>query len=212
MIDTGDEINAVHKNLADSLCIGITATNESAKAANQLPLEVCGQSKKPVEIECLTEMGPITLYLGIVLVITNLGTSCLIGEPGKKRNNIVCLPRHKLVVFASGDNVRYVPYDEDTAKYSLLRAVENLTFTPGSSMQYQLPKHMQNEAYISVIPRPISISWLEPSMIQPSDGKLSLVNSSNIPVVVRKGDHLADARDTTIAEVKIATPPSVVKA
>ena len=97
------DINAVDKNLADSLCIGITATNESAKAANQLPLEVCGQSMKPVEIECLTEMGPITLYLGIVLVITNLGTSCLIGEPGKKRNNIVCLPRHKLVVFASGD-------------------------------------------------------------------------------------------------------------
>ena len=112
LIDTGAEINAVDKNLADSLCIGITATNESA---NQLPLEVCGQSKKPVEIECLTEMGPITLYLGIVLVIANLRTSCLIGGPGKKRNNIVCLPRHKPVVFASGDNVRYAPYDKDTA-------------------------------------------------------------------------------------------------
>ena len=98
LIDSGAEINALDKAFVDSLGIGITTTNESARAANLLPLDICGQTQQPVTILCDTDMGPVSISLGIVLVILNLGTSCLIGEPGEKRNNIICLPKHKLVV------------------------------------------------------------------------------------------------------------------
>ena len=106
MIDTGAEINALDKDFVNSLQIGIISTKEAAKAANQLPLDVYGQTATPITIECSTDMGMVSVHLGIVLVIANLGTCCLIGEPAKKKNNIVCLLRQKIVILAAGDKVQ----------------------------------------------------------------------------------------------------------
>ena len=202
LIDSGAEINALDKALVDSLGIGITTTNESARAANLLPLDICGQTQQAVTILCDTDMGPVSISLGIVLVILNLGTSCLIGEPGKKRNNIICLPKHKLVVFASGDKPRYVPYSSDAPKYSLVRAAKSTTILPGEHMDYSLPENLRNELYVSIVPRPSALQWLTPSILQASSGSIRLVNSSTVPVTVNKADHVADVRDTVLMDIK----------
>ena len=73
LIDSGAEVNALDKTFAESLHIGIKSTLENAKAANQLPLDVAGQSDEPVVIECITNIGPVSVYLGIVLIVANLG-------------------------------------------------------------------------------------------------------------------------------------------
>ena len=174
-----------------------------------MPLDVCGQTADPVTLECITDMGPIPIFLGIVLVINNLGTSCLIGEPAKKRNNIVCLPRQKLVVLAAGDKVHCVPYAESLINYSLVRALSNCTLLPGESLSYALADHLSEEPVISLIPRPSSLTWLSPAMIEPSEGAISLVNSSNVPVSISKGDHLADLRNTKVFEVKQFSFPTI---
>ena len=77
LIDSGAEVNVLDQDFAISLKIGIIKSNESAQGANNLPLDVYGQTDSPVVIECLAESGPIMLYLGIMLVVSNLGTSCL---------------------------------------------------------------------------------------------------------------------------------------
>ena len=162
LIDSGAEINAVDKDFADSLHIGIVSTRESAKAANQLPLEICGQTALPISIECTTEMGPVLLHLGVVLVIANLGISCLLGEPGKKLNNIICLPRHKLVVIASGESVHYTQYADTSDKYSLIRAVSTQTLAPGDFLSYKLPDQLCYKPFVNIIPRSLSLDWLQP--------------------------------------------------
>ena len=158
LIDTGAEINALDNDFVNSLQIGIISTTEAAKAANQLPLDVYSQTATPITIECSTDLGMVSVHLGIVLVIANLGTCCLIGEPAKKKNNIVCLPRQKIIIFATGDKVQYAPYIEDLPRYSLLRAVQYKTLQPGDSFTYKLPEQLKYENFVSLIPRPSSTS------------------------------------------------------
>ena len=109
LIDSGAEVNALDRDFVSSLKIGITKSKESACAANKLPLDICGQTTEPVIIKCFTDSGHIMLNLGIVLVIANLGACCLLGEPAKQRNNIVCLPKHKIIVISNGGEVHYAP-------------------------------------------------------------------------------------------------------
>ena len=91
-----------------------------AQATNKLPLKVCGQMSIPVSVKCLTESGHIMLHLGIMLIVANLGVKCLLGEPAKRMNNIICFPRHKTVIVANGNEVHHVPYVLDKPKYSLV--------------------------------------------------------------------------------------------
>ena len=203
LVDSGAEINALDLNFARSLNIPFSQTQELARAANKLPLEVCGQTIEPLSIKCFTDAGYVMLELGIVLVIANLGASCLLGEPAKSRNNIVCLPRLKLIVIAKGDVVHSVPYYQGSCKYSLLRAIKTQILAPGDSLQLPIPEHLSTETCLSLTPRSNSTEWLQTSMVNPTDGVISLVNSSSYPVSIKKSDHLADLRDTTNATFSV---------
>ena len=107
LIDSGAEINVIDALTAKSAGIDVIKTNEVAKAANHLPLAIIGQTSKPVMLRCPTEEGFTMLTLGIMLVVQDLGIQCLIGEPGKELNNIICLPKRKLVIFA-GDSSNFL--------------------------------------------------------------------------------------------------------
>ena len=93
LVDTGAEVNVIDYDLAMRAKIQVNNTKEVAQAANKLPLDVVGQSKSPVSFHCLTQEGKKLIFLGIVLIVSNLGVECLIGEPGKAENDIACLPR-----------------------------------------------------------------------------------------------------------------------
>ena len=93
LIDSGAEINVIDAITARNAGIEIIKTEEIAKAANHLPLDIIGQTAAPVTLKCPTEEGHQMLSLGILLVVNNLGVQCLIGEPGKQSNNIICLPK-----------------------------------------------------------------------------------------------------------------------
>ena len=88
-------VNVLDKDFAVSLNIGIIQTNETALAANRLPLDVFGQTAAPVVIMCSSSHTTIKLYLGIVLIINGLGVDCLIGEPGKTGTILFVTPNRK---------------------------------------------------------------------------------------------------------------------
>ena len=76
--------------------IGISKTTQLAQGANKLPLDVRGQTASPITIQCITSSGFKNIYLGLMLVVNALGTICLIGEPGKVRNKIICPTEAKI--------------------------------------------------------------------------------------------------------------------
>ena len=201
LIDTGAEINVLDKDFAISINLGISSSNESALAANKLPLKVFGQTTLPVSVECITESGTIMLHLGIMLVIANLGTPCLLGEPAKSRNNIVCLPRQRMVLIGNGSDVSCVPYESNSPKYSLLRAISQTKLNPGDQLIYPLPEHLKMESHVAVSPRQNSMLWLLPSIQEPRDGNICLTNLSNDTIIVKKADHLADVRDSQLVDL-----------
>ena len=207
LIDSGAEINALDRDFALSLGINIKKSVETARSANKLPLDVFGQTCEPVEVECLLESGSIMLQLGIMLVIVNLGAQCLLGEPAKLRNNLICLPRHKMVVIAKGAEVQYVPYEQDKPKYSLIRATSSAELKPGEQIKYKLPDFISLETSVAITPRLQSSHWLTPTMQQPKDRSIFLTNSSCESVLIKKDDHLAEVRNSTTVDMPIKPLP-----
>ena len=197
LVDSGAEVNVIDNTLATRLGIQIAHTHEIAQAANKLPLDVVGQSKNPISFHCLTLEGKKMIFLGIVLIVNNLGVDCLIGKPGKAENNIVCLPRKQMVILADGENVHSAPYYSDRPRYNLVRAISQVTLMPGDEITYELPADLSILHHVAIAPRKQTLSWLKPSIVEVHDGKVSLINSSKVPVLIPKNSHLADIRDTT---------------
>ena len=100
------------------------------------------------------------INLGILLIVANLGTDCLLGEPAKQTNNIICLPRQKLILLASGDTLQYAKYEEPPLHYTLARTMSTTTIAPGESIQYKLPDAFASQECVAISPRPESLSWL----------------------------------------------------
>ena len=137
---------------------------DTAQAANRVPLQVYGQTSNPINLKCEAENGTAMLHLGIVLVVVGLGANCLIGEPAKESNNIICLPKHKLILIANGPDVKYAKYANEERKYQLVRAVTNVTLKPGDQIQHPLPKEFEYESQLALSPRPDTLHWLQPGI------------------------------------------------
>ena len=66
LIDSGADINVIDADIATRAGIGIKSTTETAQAANNLPLKVCGQTTTQVHFNCNTQEGNKMLNLGFV--------------------------------------------------------------------------------------------------------------------------------------------------
>ena len=77
---------------------------------------------------------------------------------------------------------------------------------PGDSLTYSLSAELREEPLISVIPRPQSLQWLIPTLTSPNSGNINLLNSSTLPIVINKGDHIADLRSTILVEPPTTSP------
>ena len=201
LIDSGAELNVLDEETAKAAHIGITSSLETAQAANKTPLQIKGQSEKPVYFKCSTAEGCKMLNLGIVLVVQNLGVSCLIGQPGIENNNVICLPKKKIVVLAGGNSVHHVSYSSKDQHYTLARAPQAATLLPGESIAYSLPTPLSNQHQVAITPRQQSLKWLHPAMQEVQNGRIRLVNSSESTITVKKHDHIADLRSSRVYEI-----------
>ena len=184
------------QSLAKRANIGIVTTFEKAHGANKLPLDICGQSSEPVVIQCKTSSGYKPICLGIMIIVANLGTDILIGEPGKLENNLVCLPKDKIVVFANEKQPCNAPYAPEADDYLLARADVNYVLQPGEQIEIKLSGKLKGFSHVAISPRASHVSWITPQVIQPSDNSVYLTNSTDTVITVPKASHLADIRGT----------------
>ena len=54
--------------------------------------------------------GEVEINLGKVVTVKGLGTKILVGEPGKRDNQVVTIPHEKRIEFHSGKEVISMPY------------------------------------------------------------------------------------------------------
>ena len=197
LIDSGADINVMDAHIAERAGIGIKSTTETAQAANNLPLKVCGQTTSQVQFNCNTQEGNKMLNLGFILVVQNLGVACLIGEPGKQENNIICLPKKKLIILGNG-TAHHTPYLSSENEYVLAKAIANQTLKPNEGFSYKLPAHLAHASHVAVTPRQETLNWIEPRIYQVTEGFIYLVNTSPGLVHIKKSSNMADIRGTQI--------------
>ena len=194
LLDSGAVINVVDEKFADKANIPFEKTTEVAQAANHLPLDIVGQSVDPITVDAITNEGSVPLQLGKVLVIRDLGIDVLIGEPGKKVNNIVCWPKQETVLFA--DHMQSASYYKAKKLYTLARVTTSTTLFPGEEWDFQLPSNMAELDRVMVAPRPVARDWIQAGVLKVKDGAVQLKNVSSHPVKLLKSSHLVDIRDT----------------
>ena len=202
LVDSGAEVNVLDAHTAKLAGIGIISTAEVAHAANRLPLDIRGQTAEEVLIKCPTEEGYKMLNLGFMLVVQQLGVHCIIGEPGMEANNIICLPKQKVILLAGGKSIQHTPYLSQDYGYVLARSDKSYTLRPGEQIKYPLPAYLLHASHVTVTPKVRSLNWLMPATLQIQSGHVYLTNGSDTTINIKKAEHIADIRDTVIHELK----------
>ena len=161
IIDEGAEVTAIDHNIAKEAGIAISNTNTGAKAAGAQSLSIIGQSLHPVTANVLNLRVPVTINLGHCLIIKNLGTPVLIGQPTKISHKIVTLPHLNQINFEDIHNVKHTIKYPLSAPSEFIQShackIENKRsiLYPGDELIYKLPQKFKNVKHVSFSPRPL---------------------------------------------------------
>ena len=103
-----------------------------------------------------------------------------------------------MVLLAGNSDIHHVPYLQEKRPYSLARATETMSILPRCHLDFHLPPNMMGISHVLITPRKQSTNWLAPGIVEVFDGKICIINSSTTSVELRKSDHIADIRSTSI--------------
>ena len=160
-----------------------------------------GQSVSNVIANVLNLRVPATLNFGHCLIVKNLGTTILIGQPTKVDHNIITNPRLNQIQF---HDIHNVPH---TIKYPLsppkeyfeshvCRYDQTKILYPGDELEYQLPQKFSSVKRVVFSPR----SELQQQGFQPThyslqpNLKMKILNETENILILPKHSHFADVR------------------
>ena len=96
-IDEGSEINCLDESFASKTGLQYIPTLYTATAAGSNNMKLAGQTIEDIGMKVEGASRIISWELGKMLVVKNLGSDILIGEPGKADNQIVTIPHKKMI-------------------------------------------------------------------------------------------------------------------
>ena len=114
-------------------------------------------------------------------------------------------------MLAGDSDVHHTPYLTDKHQYTLARAVTSTILKPGDCLSYQLPDQLSHSSHVLVTPRQESLKWLQPKVCEVTDGQIYITNCSSSPISLKKSDHLADIRGTSIFKYDRSLPRFKIK-
>ena len=209
-IDEGSEINVIEEKFCLRWKIKFNPTSHLATAAGSASMPVVGQTLNDVVLDLVDSNSSVQWNLGLCIVVANLGVNLLIGEPGKLDNYIRTDSLRRIVktrdLYGRKAVVKYSNQPVPTLT-TLVRADITKTLFVGESMKVKVPVEMTSEEYLCVFPHHRN-QWLSPSTVRIIEDEITLENSSNLPVHIKKGDHLAELR---IMSVMSETAPATFK-
>ena len=201
IFDEGAQLNVLDDKYARSLGLEIRSSLQKANAANKTPMRITGQTEKDVTVVFNSKTGVVEINLGKVITVSDLGTKILVGEPGKRDNNIVTLPTEKLIEFRNTKNNITMPYHSSKKgknDYMLARIQRSTTLQPGESVDVPLNEEM-TDRNLAITPRS-GVEWLRPEIKEAKGGAVELYNTSESVVKLNKGDQIADIRSCLTTE------------
>ena len=204
-INTGAERNMMRASLARHIGAKVTKSSQTTlQADGRTPLTVLGETRLP-----LTRHGrPLTLE---ALVVKDLDVDILAGTPFMTSNDIAVRPAKREIIIAGCDVASYGCSQSLQTHYAvrachLLRAPNtNTTICPGEFLEIDaLSELLLKDCTLAIEPRmdfshlkPAN-TWPQPDIVQSIGTKLRLLNNTTEPLLVRKNDHLRQARLTVL--------------
>ena len=196
VVDEGSEVNVLDEEVVLKANIQVNPyTDARATAAGANPLLVIGQCRDPLVLEVVVEDEKVNVDLGHAVVVRNLGTQCLVGEPGKADNKIRTIPEHKEIQFITEGKTLTMKYSpEKNVDYEVGRVTETRTLRPGESTVISLD-NFDNGSVVAANLRVEDGSWFSPGILTVNNNGVSLTNSSTESVTLKKGSRLCEVRN-----------------
>ena len=188
---------------ATSCGIHFTDTKVNARSAGSVRMQIRGQTDEEVLVDILAANFTSTISLGVCVIIDNLGTDVLIGQPAKVNHEIETKPHMGTVQFKDLNGCTRTCSMEERHKKTtvqnpaeVLRVEEDSLVYPGESLKCNLQTTLQQGKRVFITPRQI---WFEqggvPVVARISKyGSVALTNTSQNIWNLKKHSHIADCR------------------
>ena len=202
-VDEGAELNIISADLVRRAEIPITPTRENANAADGGGLKVVGQTMFELVVYGLFEGNRVEINLGHVLVVENLEADVLMGEPGKKDNDVCTKPKEeKIMINRNGRQYVTSYYKPGGGRhhYAAVKMTKTEKLQEGDFIKVEVPEEMKNCEEVLITPRRGDKEWFIPMMRRVLNGKVALKNVTENTVTVRRGKVIGEIRSCRKAE------------
>ena len=199
IVDEGAEVNCLDYDIAKTVDLRMVPSSQTIKAAGSSMITICGQSEEEVVLKTHFPGTVAHINLGKVLIVKNLGSDILIGEPGKSRNRIQTVPHRRMIEMEVGDIKLTKPYLDSrynfNRQYHAARIDVSRTIYPNEEYSWPVPAELLHASHILCNPRRTDQNWFASSqkIINP-DGFIKFKNVLKEPVRLRRGSVFAEMR------------------
>lgn len=197
VLDEGAELNVGNERIVRAAGHNIIPTLSSATAAGSNSLKIVGQTEDDFIVKVRSGSNAIPINLGRILVVRDLGCDLLCGEPGKSDNNIITIPRSKVILFCFKGQTYPVSYlSISKSKYSVCRVSAAKTIFPEDSFKLQVSERFSKDSHVAITPKRGTKCWYKPGVYNVKEGGfITLTNVTNEPVNVSKSTQIGELRD-----------------
>ena len=213
-IDEGSELNCIDSTVAAKCGIKYKPIKLNALAAGSNVMTLLGVVQDDINLNVCDAIAPVIIKLKHAVVVKNLGSSILIGEPGKYDNNIVTFPRQKLIQLLDVNNcIVKLPYKSRRGSpglnYQSFQVKCHTTLYPEEEIDIPIPPSMQCKKVNVTMRRDFAIS--EPVFDNPHKGYVRIKNNSKFVKVLPKHSQIADVRTCIPVDSLEMTPTKLRK-
>lgn len=197
-LDTGGTCNALDTGSADEMHCEIRATNQRARMADgRSSLDVIGET----DIVFMRDGKSFRLT---ALVCNISEPTILAGMPFMVENDIAIRPAKAEVIIGGSQTIKYNSHKSPSTVSRRLntytvRSSSNEVVLPGESISFQIPTYLCSEKLVAVEPRYDNsynqlapVSFPVPRIHEVSKGLLTLSNTTDSPVMVKKNAHVCN--------------------
>ena len=196
-VDEGSELNCMDAALAAKCNLKYSPVKLNAVAAGSHTMKILGVVIGDVQLYVCDSKTPVKIKLKDVIVVKNLGSNVLIGEPGKVDNDVITFPRQKLIQLTDiHGGVIKLPYHSRRGPppqhYQAHQLKNRTTLYPGQEIDIPIPPSMQCNAVNITMRRDFSIS--DPVITNAKKNYVKMKNETDKIVMIPKHSHFADLR------------------
>ena len=208
-VDEGAELNCLDFDLARELKLAITPVSLGARAAGSQSMIIKGQTKEDFKVSTDFHSFSVIINLGRAVVVENLGSQVLCGEPAKFDHDIITYSRAGLFSVMLNGKQYVKPYAKETlSNYKVCRVAVKTALYPGESYSWKIPEDCPRNIPVFLVRKQNSNhSWFREGLYHPNeDHFIRIENISNEVATLNKHDHLGEVRFARLAEVESLKP------